>query len=997
MLVRKIVFCEFDSNDQFITFSQHSNSWTMRQRLSYILICFVLLGWQATHAQIKDIGLPNIVNHSKSVYNASTQNWSITQSSKGFIYFGNNDGVLEYNGTGWNVFPVPNASVVRSVLAVGDTIYTGAFEEIGFLASNEEGLMEYHSLKSKIPKEYANFDEIWNIYQVDDGILFQSFNFIFIYSAKEFKVIEPLSRFSMLHKVNDLFYVVDVDNGLMQLVSDSLILISDHPIFFRNEIRCVLKLNDTNLLIGTSNEGLFLLDRSSNNISPWQSDVNARLRENNLFSALKLSTGDLALGSVSNGIYISNQKGEILQHINRYKGLQNNTILSLFEDKRNNLWLGLDNGIDYLEVSSPLSFLNYNFNIESAYSSIVHNGILYVGTNQGLYARAFNEVNNSKIIPKGFELIRGTDGQVWTLDVIDGSLLCGHNYGCFVIEGYTASQISDRRGYWTFQRLPNSNSRVLAGTYSGLVTLHKVNNKWQFEAEIPGFSESSRSLFLDQNKNLWVSHGYRGIFKLELTASFDSVASVKLFRSDAGLPNQLPYNIQDVNSKMYVTTKSGVLKYSYSTNTFVPADDIDKLLSSKGFIDKLHQDELGNLWYYTNSYLGVMRLLEDGNYIDITAPFTAINEILLPAFQNIYTHNSFNVFIGSQKGLIHYAPNIIKDYKEPEQVYITETIFYGKQNLSETHLAINHNDIATHDIPYSNNSVTFRFTSPSYERPEKTVFSYRLIGFDARWSNWDGVNFKEYTNLREGNYTFQIKAMNSFGAETEIKSLYFTIKPPLLRSKAAYITYSILLTLVLIGNFYYLRKRILKTRLREKLRHEKRLAQREKMFKEQSALSEKEIMHLRNESLRNEMKFKNKELANATLHLIQKNKTLTYLREDLTRLIKTIPSDSPQKQNVNSLLKKINKDLKNEKGLELFNSYFDDVHQDFIARLKDKYPDLTPKELRLCAYLKMNISTKEIAPLMNISVRGVEISRYRLRKKLQLDHTTNLTDFLISF
>jgi DNA-binding CsgD family transcriptional regulator len=200
-----------------------------------------------------------------------------------------------------------------------------------------------------------------------------------------------------------------------------------------------------------------------------------------------------------------------------------------------------------------------------------------------------------------------------------------------------------------------------------------------------------------------------------------------------------------------------------------------------------------------------------------------------------------------------------------------------------------------------------------------------------------------------------------------------------------------------LGNFYYIRKRILKTRLREKLRHEKRLAQREKMFKEQTALSEKEIMHLRNESLRNEMKFKNKELANATLHLIQKNKTLTYLREDLTRLIKNIPSDSPEKQNVNNLLKKINKDLKNEKGWELFNSYFDEVHQDFIGRLKDRYPDLTPKELRLCAYLKMNISTKEIAPLMNISVRGVEISRYRLRKKLQLDHNANLTEFLISF
>jgi len=98
-----------------------------------------------------------------------------------------------------------------------------------------------------------------------------------------------------------------------------------------------------------------------------------------------------------------------------------------------------------------------------------------------------------------------------------------------------------------------------------------------------------------------------------------------------------------------------------------------------------------------------------------------------------------------------------------------------------------------------------------------------------------------------------------------------------------------------------------------------------------------------------------------------------------------------------TLLKKVNKELKNEKHQELFDSYFDEVHQDFITRLKDDYQNLSPKELRLCAYLRMNLSTKEIAPLMNVSVRGVEISRYRLRKKLGLDHDTNLADFILSY
>jgi ligand-binding sensor domain-containing protein/DNA-binding CsgD family transcriptional regulator len=969
----------------------------MKKYLVFFVLCFATF---TSVGQIKDIGVPFIVNHSRSKYNASTQNWSITQSEKGFIYFGNNDGVIEFDGTNWRTFTVPNSSVVRSVLAVGDTIYVGAFEEIGYLAIDFEGKLAYNSLNHLIPSRYLNFDEIWNIYKVNELLVFQSFNYIFVLSNGEFKVIEPFSKFSFLHIVNDSFYVVDIENGLMLVEGDSLKLVSNNPFFFRNEIRCIIPFDNETLLLGASNEGLFLFDIKERKITPWNSDISKRVRENNLFSAIKLSNGNLAFGSVANGVYISAKDGRILQHMNRYKGLQNNTILSLFEDRKNNLWLGLDNGIDYLEVSSPLSTINYNFNIESAYVSIVHNGIMYVGTNQGLYAKEFTELSKLNSTDDRFVLVKGTEGQVWSLEVIDNTLFCGHNYGCFVVNRFLATQISSIRGFWSFLTPSNNNKIILAGTYTGLVRLHKNQEKWNVLDEVKGFNESSRSICFDKNGSLWVAHGYRGLFKLKLNNSYDSVVNSKLYRFGVGLPNELPYNIQVINDEVTVTAQTGIFNYSYANDSFYKPIDINKIFEGKGFIDKIYQDNKGNLWYFTDRYLGVMRFLEDGTYRDITSPFSSVNEILLPAFQNIYVYDSNNVFVGSQKGLIHYAPNIIKDYLVAERVFINEVSFYGKNKSSLPFFIGSNaglNKEKRHVIHYSQNSVNIKFTLPAFENPDNINFSFRLDGFDISWSAWDKINFKEYTNLREGNYVFQIRAVNAFGAVSKIENFYFTIKPPFLRSKGAYVTYAILLILAIVGNFYYLRKRILKTRQREKLRHEKRLAQREKIFEEQTALSEKEIMHLRNEGLRSEMKHKNKELANATLHLIQKNKTLTYLKDDLSKLVKVIPSDKPEKQNINSLLKKINRDLRNEKGWELFNNYFDEVHQDFIERLRQKYSDLSPKELRLCAYLRMNISTKEIAPLMNISVRGVEISRYRLRKKLKLDYNTNLTDFIISF
>jgi ligand-binding sensor domain-containing protein/DNA-binding CsgD family transcriptional regulator len=800
--------------------------------------------------------------------------------------------------------------------------------------------------------------------------------------------------------VNNRLYVVDLENGLMQLNDDGLHLLSENPIFFRNEIRSILTYDEESLLIGASNDGFFLFNLNSNSLKPWETEINIAVRENNLFSAIRLSNGDIAIGSVSNGIYICGRDGRILQQMNRYKGLQNNTILSLFEDVKNNLWLGLDNGVDYLEVSSPLTILNYNYSIESAYASIVHNGIMYVGTNQGLYAKEFSSLGKLNARVDRFSLIKGTEGQVWTLEVIDNTLFCGHNFGCFVVDKFTAKQISNIRGFWSFLKVPNQNQVILAGTYTGMIKLIRTNKEWQVLGEVKGFKESSRSLNFDERGNLWIAHGYRGLFKLELNSDYDSVLNATLYRHGVGLPDELPYNIQEINKSIHFTTRSGIFKYDYISNSFYKPDEINKLFKDKAFIDEVHQDKKGNLWYFTDTYFGVMRLLEDGTYRDITSPFSGVNDILIPAFQNIYVHDANNVFIGSQKGLIHYSLSIIKDYLVAEKVYIKEAFFHGKDSTSIHYYFGKIEELKNEKsvvIPYSNNSINVKFTLPSFENPDNIRFSYRLVGFDSNWSAWDKINFKEYTNLREGNYVFQVRGINAFGAISESKDFHFTVKPPFLRSKIAYAIYSAILVLIIAGNFYYVRKRILKTRQREKLRHEKRLAQREKMFKEQTALSEKEIMLLRNESLRSEMKHKNKELANATLHLIQKNKTLTYLRDDLGKLMKVLPSDRPEKQNINSLLKKINKDIRNEKSWELFNNYFDEVHQDFIERLRQEYTDLTPKELRLCAYLRMNISTKEIAPLMNISVRGVEISRYRLRKKLKLDYNINLTDFIISF
>jgi ligand-binding sensor domain-containing protein/DNA-binding CsgD family transcriptional regulator len=946
-----------------------------------IMLFFIGCFGPESAAGIKEIGLPFINNYPKTLYNASNQNWSVTQCSKGFMYFGNNDGLLEFDGHSWQLFPLPNNSIPRSVLAVGETIYAGAFEEIGYFERGTHGGMEYHSLTHLIPMAFRSFDEVWRIHQTSREVIFQSYRSAFIYDGNRIRVLEPPTDFSLSYLVRDRLYIIDRERGLMGLTGQVLEPLSNDPVFSRNEIRGILPFNNGRIIIGTNNEGLFLFDGKE--LTPWDIPLNQFLRRYNLFSALQLSNGYYVFGTVQNGVYIASPDGAVVQHINRFRGLQNNTVLGLFEDSRHNLWLGLDNGIDFIELNSPISLLDHNFGLESTYASIVFEGKLFAGTNQGLYVMDLDKLDAPDLPAKSFELVPGTEGQVWNLQEVNGELFCAHNFGAFLVNGKTARKLSDQSGYWYFIPHKGSADTIVAGTYNGLSWFSREQGQWQYQGELGGFSESSRSMLQDHDGSIWISHGYRGLFRVTPSRDLQVVEAVKLFGPAENLPAELPYNLQWLNNELVVTTRSGVFRFDQASNAFRRHSLWENVFRQADFLDKLHQDQAGNIWYFTNTAMGVYRLLENGTYQDIHTPFQRINSMLLPAFESILIMDHQNVFIGSQNGLIHYDASVIKDQGIPEPVYIREVVFQGKDGhmvMSDPEQETETGAAARLDIPHASNSVIFRYASPSFE--ETGRFAYRLLGFEENWSPWESVNFKEYTNLREGDYVFQVKALNAYHTESPPASFSFTVKPPLHRSTFAYIIYSLLLIFLIAGNIIYWRRRMRRTSQHERSRHQLNLQQQQLAFRE--------------ESLKSAMGHKTRELANTTMHLIQKNKVLTSIRDQLSELVRT-SKDEEERYRVQGLIKKINRDLKNEKHREVFDDYFDEVHQDFVARLRERYPDLSPKELRLCAYLRMNLSTKEIAPLMNISVRGVEISRYRLRKKLLLPREENLLDFILGF
>ncbi|MDP3441693.1 MAG: hypothetical protein Q8T08_02435, partial [Ignavibacteria bacterium] len=240
-------------------------------RVFSILLVFVFVFSFKTNAQIKKTGLPLINNFPKSIYKASTQNWAIVQNSLGYIYFANNDGLLEFDGQHWTIYPVPNKSIVRSVLAVGDTIFVGAFEEFGFFAPNTEGKLTYHSLVNLVTEADRAFDEIWKIHKTSEGVLFQSFKFLFLHTNNNIKTFKPNSSFGHSYIVGEEVYIIDTKDGLQKFWDGQLKVVSNDPLFINNEIRCILPYLNGQLLIGFINKGVFVFD--GNTLKPWVTSV----------------------------------------------------------------------------------------------------------------------------------------------------------------------------------------------------------------------------------------------------------------------------------------------------------------------------------------------------------------------------------------------------------------------------------------------------------------------------------------------------------------------------------------------------------------------------------------------------------------------------------------------------------------------------------------------------------------------------------------------------
>lgn len=379
-------------------------------------------------------------------------------------------------------------------------------------------------------------------------------------------------------------------------------------------------------------------------------------------------------------------------------------------------------------------------------------------------------------------------------------------------------------------------------------------------------------------------------------------------------------------------------------------------------------------------------------------PLPELNNKMLSGHEFIYSINSNNILLGSEKGFFHIN---YEKYKKSIPVLQTQIrsvrIIDNKDSLlfGGFHKEVNEKQIQdVKRIPEINNNwktIRLEFSSPLYGYQSNLEYNYRLIGFNKEWSEWTKRTDKEYTNLPWGKYSFEVKVRNNLGNESPISTYTFIVLPPWYLSIWAKVIYVFIFCLFNYVLYKWLRKKF-------KLQQQKHEEEQRKLLyvlELERNKRESEIVALKNENLEAEINFKNSEMAASAMHLVKKGELLAKVKAELAHLMKGA-ENSQLSNELKKMIKAVSEDDNMDKEWESFTKHFDKVHSDFLVLLKEKHPTISPNELKLCAYLRMNLSTKEIAQLMNISVRGVEISRYRLRKKLAIPTEMNLFDYLIN-
>lgn len=947
---------------------------------NFCLFFSLLLGYP-THAFT---GKYPIQNFSPAEYKAGIQNIDFAQNRDMTLFVANNLGVLSFNSTEWKTHDSRSGKKKRS-LAFDETtnrLYVGSQGEFGFFEED----WHYVSLIDKIPEGSKDFDEVWDVYLSDSNVYFCTFQGIYVFDGQSIIVIGHEGNLERSFYANGKLFTQNQQGRLFEIEDDKLV----HT-YQQNQIGQIIA------GVIPEDEGYLLFYNSGQiefttpfGVSQKYNELIQALQGTYVNHVLQLSDTRLAISTQTAGLFVYDLQERILENISMRDGLETNACLRTFQDYSGNLWIGMQNGIALIHINSPMRLINQEINLQgSGYEAFETETGIYYTTSNGIYFLAQN-ATQSRFLP-------GTEGPAYGMREIAGKIYAGHHTGLFLLENSKAKRIAGTDGLWQVKQLRSNPQFAIGGTYSGLY-LFKIDGNQQLQAiqKISGFSASSRFFEEDQEGHIWVGQYYKGLYQLILSENLRE-AKVNHISKDSDLPINEQIILSRIDNHFYLATYSGLFQLFPENSKIGIAEAFSSEIGEQS-IYLLDQDHKNNVHILGENLVGFFRQISANNYIFVPSSVHQLRYHLNNDLLHVSVNIDNGVLFSANEGFIHYNPELENrlSLEKPLVISRVYSVTQHKALYARKPFEKKPENIEGLEVSPEAKVLKIEVESFQFNDLDNHQFRYFLQGVDEDFGEWTNSTIKEYTNLREGKYEFTAQTRNYLGEITNSQPLLLVVNPPFYRSLFAKSLYLVLgiLFLFLIFRLQKHRYKLKENKIEEAKQFALAVKQRKLVEIEQQ--KEQELRQLREEKMQSELQNVNKLLAASTMNLVVKNEFIEAIKEELKE-VNQKGKNVETKQALKKIVKEIDITLKLQEDWEQFEYHFDQVHGDFLSRLRNDYPELSPNEQKLCVFLRLNLNTKEIANLLSISLRGVEVARYRLRKKLGLETGQNLSKFVLEY
>ncbi len=805
----------------------------------YLFLCVLIISSLAGKTQSLQ---PYIKNYTTKDYGkANTQNWSVSQDSRGIIYFGNNLKLLEFDGENWNQI---NTSVsggyITSILPDSTSrIYIGSQGEFGYLFPDENGQYTYTSLSDSLDNDNKPQGNVWKVLKYKNGIIFFTQETIYFYSNDSIQIIKPdkissgkRTIFHNIFVVDNKLYARERGVGLTVYEENKFKLLPNGESFELYGVFGMFKNPETgNILIATQEIGFYRLN--NNGISKIKTPDEAKLIDAVIFGGTQLDDGNIALNTAHNGVIIIDFKVKIKTIYNRDKGLLDNDIKQVYQDNNGDLWLAMNSGLAKINYSSPISYYEKESGLSGRVKAITKfNNIIYIGTSDGLYVQ-------DTLYPeyeKKFYKLSSLNDAVLSISKSGNYLFVGtKNALYFINKKSQTAKLIDRidasATCWSEDK-----DLLFALGDNGLAIYQEQNgnfNKikyddWAILHNITSLVEETK--YHDNKIHLWVGSLKDGVINYIIDKDFNITFDTYKGKND-GLDEEWSI-VFKYGKSFVVTTVTGIMR-------FVDAETIQKSIKDttikiRGLFEfadfyqntstyKYFVEQNNLIWSCVDGNI-VLQNTEDTSRV-ITNPFKSIN---LENIVTLYPETEKKLWAGADKGVAFINLNTKKDYRRSPNINIRKVII-GKDSVIFSGFLFDktNNTVSTNQtgslipaIDYDLNNISIYFASINSKDGKKAEYTYKLEGYDKDWSPWSRTYYAHYKKISSGSYTFLVKSRNVYGIESKIAEYKFVINPPWYNTVWAYIAYFILLIIIV-----YLAVRISINRLKAKNEELERIVQ----------------------------------------------------------------------------------------------------------------------------------------------------------------------------